>query len=154
MTSKRQSVEESSELRTVPDGDTGNGGEPDHRLRLHSLELEDYDVVREIMAAVYGQAGGAWNRDQYRSMLSRFPEGQFCIEDRGKVIAAALALTVDYPRFGDFHTHDHEGVSQACCFWQPTIIFLSCYDEIHLSIFCCMLYTRNIGTMETVMVSV
>ncbi len=106
MTTDRHRAEESSEPCTVPAGDTGIDGAPDHRLRLRSLELEDYAAVREIMAAVYGQAGGAWSRDQYRSMLSRFPEGQFCIEDRGRVIAAALALIVDYPRFGDFHTHD------------------------------------------------
>ena len=77
-----------------------------HRLKLRCLEASDYDAIREIMDAVYDRSGGAWTRKQFASMLDRFPEGQFCIEDNGKVVAAALSLIVDYKRYGDFHTHE------------------------------------------------
>ncbi len=33
------------------------------------------------------------------------PEGQLCIEDNGKVVAAALAMIVDYQAFGNKHTY-------------------------------------------------
>ncbi|NIM27572.1 MAG: GNAT family N-acetyltransferase [Gammaproteobacteria bacterium] len=77
-----------------------------HRLKLRCLEASDYDAIRAIMDAVYDRAGGAWTRRQFASMLARFPEGQFCIEDNGTVVAAALSLIVDYKRYGDYHTHE------------------------------------------------
>lgn len=76
-----------------------------HRLKLRCLGASDYDAIRGIMDLVYDRAGGAWKRAQFGAMLSRFAEGQFCIEDNGKVVAAALSLIVDYKRYGDFHTH-------------------------------------------------
>ena len=42
---------------------------------------------------------------KFRSILKTFPEGQICIEDDGKVIAAAFAVVVDYDKFGDKHTY-------------------------------------------------
>ncbi len=76
-----------------------------HHLTLRNTRLEDYPALKEIMDIVYGHAGGAWSRDQVESQLSRFPEGQICIEDNGKVIAAVISVIVDYKKFGDFHTH-------------------------------------------------
>ena len=77
-----------------------------HQLKLRPLEESDYESIRDIMDRVYDHAGGAWTRKQFRAMLGRFAEGQLCIEDNGKVIAAALSLVVDYKRYGDFHTHE------------------------------------------------
>ena len=84
----------------VPDGKSMH-----HQLKLRQLEESDYESIREIMNLVYGHAGGAWTRKQYRAMLGRFAEGQLCIEDKGKVVAASLSLIVDYKRYGDNHTH-------------------------------------------------
>jgi len=81
-------------------------GELHHRLELRCLGDADYDAIAEIMDLVYDRSGGAWTRAQFHSMRSRFPEGQFCIEDNGRVVAAALSLIVDYKQFGDFHTHE------------------------------------------------
>lgn len=83
----------------------GEGAELHHQLRLRTLASSDYPAVREIMDRVYDHAGGAWTERQFGAMLSRFPEGQLCIEDNGRVVAAALSLIVHYRRFGDFHTH-------------------------------------------------
>ena len=76
-----------------------------HRLKLRQLEESDYGAIREIMNLVYDHAGGAWTARQLRAMLGRFAEGQLCIEDNGRVVAATLSLIVDYKRYGDFHTH-------------------------------------------------
>ena len=81
-----------------------DGGE--HHLRLRNLRLKDYDDIARIMNSVYEILGGVWSRQSYRAMLKAFPEGQICIEDNGKVVAAAFSVIVDYDRFGDDHTYD------------------------------------------------
>ncbi|EHQ52251.1 Nitrilase/cyanide hydratase and apolipoprotein N-acyltransferase [Ectothiorhodospira sp. PHS-1] len=83
--------------------------------------LADYDDIHHIMEAVYPNLDGAWSREQFESQIQRFPEGQICIEDNGRVVAAAISLIVDYRRWGDRHkyweitgkgfltTHDPDG---------------------------------------------
>lgn len=77
----------------------------EHHLKLRPLELSDYADIRRIMQAVYQYAGGSMPEIKYKSILKTFPEGQICIEDDGKVIAAAFSVIVDYDKFGDKHTY-------------------------------------------------
>jgi predicted amidohydrolase/GNAT superfamily N-acetyltransferase len=78
----------------------------DHHLTLRNLRTEDYDDIREVMNAVYHSLGGAWSEKKYLTQLATFPEGQICIEDSGRVVAAAFSVIVDYALFGDEHTYD------------------------------------------------
>ena len=78
----------------------------EHRLKLRNLAVADYPDVKEIMDILYAGMGGAWPKKQYLAQLSAFPDGQICIEDNGKVVAAAFSLIVDYDKFGDQHTYD------------------------------------------------
>ena len=87
------------------DGGQRDDAELHHRLRLRNTRLSDYPALKEIMDLVYGHAGGAWSRAQFESQLAHFPEGQICLEDKGRVIAAVISVVVDYKKFGDFHTH-------------------------------------------------
>lgn len=91
-----------------PKSDASNQGEEplEHRLLLRNLRLEDYDGVKAIMDVVYKDFGGAWPRHKFQGMLRTFPEGQICIEDHGRVVAAAFSVIVDYDEFGDDHTYD------------------------------------------------
>ncbi len=77
----------------------------EHRLILRNTQLTDYDDIKAIMDAVYPDMGGAWSREQFAAQIARFADGQICIEDNGKVVAAAISLIVDYDRFGDQHTY-------------------------------------------------
>lgn len=77
-----------------------------HRLALRTLRAEDYEDIKAIMDLVYAEFGGAWPRKKYLAMLEKFPDGQICIEDNGRVVAAAFAVIVDYESFGDDHTYD------------------------------------------------
>jgi len=79
-----------------------------HHLELRPLTQDDYPEIRRIMEAaeVYGRMGGAWTQQQFSRLLNTFAEGQICIEDRGRVVAAALSLIVDYEAYGDDHTYD------------------------------------------------
>ena len=78
----------------------------EHRLSLRNLRLDDYEAIKEIMDLVYHDFGGVWPESKFRSMLKTFPEGQICIEDNGKAVAAAFAVIVDYEQFGDEHTYE------------------------------------------------
>lgn len=78
----------------------------DVRLKLRNLQLKDFVDIKSIMDQVYPTLGGGWPEKKYRAMLKVFKEGQICIEDNGKVVAAAFAVIVDYDKFGDEHTYD------------------------------------------------
>lgn len=80
--------------------------DPEHKLTLRNLSKEDYADLKKIMDVVYPDMGGAWPEKKFRAQLATFPEGQLCIEDHGKVVAAAFSLIVDYDKFGDHHTYD------------------------------------------------
>jgi predicted amidohydrolase/GNAT superfamily N-acetyltransferase len=79
--------------------------EPEHILNLRNLTLDDYPDLKEIMDLVYPNMEGVSSEKKLRAQLSTFPEGQICIEDHGKVVAAAFSLIVDYDKFGDRHTY-------------------------------------------------
>jgi len=78
---------------------------PAHKLVLRTLKRGDFKVVQEIMDKVYSNMEGAWSQEEYNNLLKKFPEGQICIEDNGQVVAAALAIIVQYSDFGDRHTY-------------------------------------------------
>lgn len=78
----------------------------EHQLKLRTLEMNDYEAVKNIMQVVYADAGGAWTQREFRNQLTVFPEGQIGIEVDGQVVGVALSLIVDYARFGDRHTYD------------------------------------------------
>ncbi|MET4106442.1 putative amidohydrolase/GNAT superfamily N-acetyltransferase [Hymenobacter sp. UYP22] len=78
---------------------------PAHKLVLRALKRSDFKVVQEIMDKVYSNMEGAWSQEEYNALLKKFPEGQICIEDNGQVVAAALAIIVQYSDFGDRHTY-------------------------------------------------
>jgi predicted amidohydrolase/ribosomal protein S18 acetylase RimI-like enzyme len=98
-----------------------NNNELSHKLKIRNLQISDHDDVRDIMERAYAQMGGAWDKQEFSNLLSIFPEGQICIEDKGKVVAAALTLIIDYSNLeqnhsyedivsdGKFERHDDEG---------------------------------------------
>lgn len=92
---------------TTTDEEIPEFHEPDqHHLELRNLRESDYEDIKELMDDVYKEIGGAWPRKKYNAQLAAFPEGQICIEDKGKVVAAAFTVIVDYEKFGDLHTYD------------------------------------------------
>ena len=78
---------------------------PDHKLKLRNLRPSDYQDMRSIMERVYRALGEYWSEAEYASHLTRFPQGQICIEDHGQVVAAALSLIIDFSKYGENHTY-------------------------------------------------
>ncbi|MFL5729787.1 MAG: GNAT family N-acetyltransferase [Cytophagaceae bacterium] len=77
----------------------------EHKLNLRNITMDDYGDIKEIMDMVYSNAGGAWTKKELKSMLHYFPEGQICVEDNGKLVAAAFSLIINYAEYGDNHTY-------------------------------------------------
>ncbi|WP_242510108.1 bifunctional GNAT family N-acetyltransferase/carbon-nitrogen hydrolase family protein [Hymenobacter persicinus] len=57
------------------------------------------------MDKVYSNMEGSWSAEEFGALLRKFPEGQIGIEDNGTLVAAALAIIVQYSDFGDRHTY-------------------------------------------------
>ena len=89
-----------------PIAPVGNAKPTSHKLKLRNTRSSDYESIKEIMDMVYSNAGGAWKREEFLSQLEHFPEGQFCIEDNGILVAAVVSIIVKYSNFGDRHTYD------------------------------------------------
>jgi predicted amidohydrolase/GNAT superfamily N-acetyltransferase len=77
-----------------------------HQLELRHLNIDDYQDVKALMDVVYAQVGGAWPYKNFKAQVNTFREGQICIEDKGKVVAFAISVIVDYDQFGDKHSYD------------------------------------------------
>ena len=77
---------------------------PAHKLVLRTLRRSDFKTIKNIMDQVYSNMEGAWSADEFSALIRKFPEGQIGIEDNGRLVAAALAIIVDYDKYGDKHT--------------------------------------------------
>ena len=92
-----------------------------HKLTLRNLGEADYEDIRQIMDSAYRDMGASWSPEEFTTLLNLFPEGQICIEDKGRVVAAALTLIIDYSGLelnhsyedivadGNFKSHDAGG---------------------------------------------
>lgn len=77
-----------------------------HKLTLRHLRPEDWPEVKALMDDIYEAFGDPGVERHYLGKLAAFPDGQICIEDKGKVVAAAFSVVVDYDKFGDMHTYE------------------------------------------------
>jgi hypothetical protein len=57
------------------------------------------------MDVVYPDLDGAWPKQVIASLIQRFPQAQFGIEDNGRIVAVALTVRVDYRRFSSAHSY-------------------------------------------------
>ncbi|MCB1659656.1 MAG: hypothetical protein KDI39_15670, partial [Pseudomonadales bacterium] len=85
--------------------DTSNE-EFEHKLSLRHLREEDYADVKELWDDIYAGLNTGYPFKKFKAQLTAFPEGQICIEDHGKVVAAAFSVVIDYDKFGDKHTYE------------------------------------------------
>lgn len=79
--------------------------EPVH-IQLRPLTVDDYSSLRQTMGEAYKDTGySPWTAKDIARLVSLFPEGQLCIEADKRVVAIALAIIVQYSRFGDRHSY-------------------------------------------------
>ena len=77
----------------------------EHKLDIRNLTLKDYNNIKVIMDEAYENME-PWTLEEYKKLLTLFPQGQICIEDNGKVVAAALALIIDYSELDTQHSYE------------------------------------------------
>ncbi|MCC5946695.1 MAG: bifunctional GNAT family N-acetyltransferase/carbon-nitrogen hydrolase family protein [Bernardetiaceae bacterium] len=79
--------------------------ESEHILKLRNLTPNDYQDIVALSRMIYKESGDFWDFESIKNLVEFFPEGQICIEDKGKVVAFAFTIIIDYSKFGDEHTY-------------------------------------------------
>jgi len=72
------------------------------RLVVRNLRIEDFDALIKLQNKCF-PGMSPWEAEQIRSQLRVFPEGQFCIEFDGQLVASASSLIVDFEQHEDWH---------------------------------------------------
>ncbi len=91
-------------------------------IQVRRLTIEDYeDLIKSEQEAYKNIDDDDWKREDILELLKIFPEGQFCVEVDGKVVASALAIVVNSKKInltsnyeqitsnGKFTKHDPDG---------------------------------------------
>ncbi len=78
----------------------------DLNVQIRNLQIEDFrDLVESSKKSYPDIDQPEWKEEEINRLLEIFPEGQICVEVNGKAVAFALALIVDYMKYGDSHTY-------------------------------------------------
>ena len=78
----------------------------EHKLTTRHLRLDDYPAILDIFNRAYKQVDAPWQEKEIAMLIKRFPEGQICIEDKGKAVAIALSVIIDFSLFGEQHSYN------------------------------------------------
>ncbi len=75
------------------------------KLIIRNVEEKDIDEIVELSKICFPEMD-PWTKDQLRSHIEIFPEGQHCVEYDGKIIGASSSLIIDFNEYEDRHTFD------------------------------------------------
>jgi len=75
----------------------------EQRIVVRPIRIEDYEQIVELQLRSF-PGMKPWSREQMRSQLAIFPEGQVCIELDGRVVASSSSLIIDFDLYGDRHS--------------------------------------------------
>src|SRR4030042_292864 len=73
------------------------------KIKVRNLKMEDYDQIVELQTLCF-PGMKPWSREQIESQLKIFPEGQFVVDYKGKVIASSTSLVIDFDIYDDYHS--------------------------------------------------
>ena len=65
------------------------------KIVLRNIEEKDIDEIIELALICFPNMK-PWTKEQLRSHLRYFPEGQFCIEYEDKIIGSCSSLIVNF----------------------------------------------------------
>ncbi|TSB45819.1 bifunctional GNAT family N-acetyltransferase/carbon-nitrogen hydrolase family protein [Alkalicoccobacillus porphyridii] len=75
------------------------------KIIIRNIEVKDFDDIIE-MSKICFKNMEPWTKDQLRSHIEIFPEGQFCVEYDGKIIGSCSSLIINFDEYDDQHTWD------------------------------------------------
>ncbi|ADX68628.1 bifunctional GNAT family N-acetyltransferase/carbon-nitrogen hydrolase family protein [Weeksella virosa] len=80
-------------------------------IQVRRLTIEDYeDLLQSEQEAYKNIDEEDWQREDIHELLRIFPEGQFCVEVDGKVVASALAIIVNSKKV-NLNTSNYEEIT-------------------------------------------
>jgi GNAT superfamily N-acetyltransferase len=71
---------------------------------VRNTTKEDIDELVQMAAKGYGLEDMAPTKEKYESHIKHFPEGQFCVEYDGKLIASCSSVIINIDDYGQNHT--------------------------------------------------
>ncbi|GIN22357.1 MAG TPA: GNAT family N-acetyltransferase [Bacillus bacterium] len=74
------------------------------KIIVRNTTLEDIDELVPMAIKGYGYEDMAPTKEKYKSHLKHFPEGQFCVEYGGKLIASCSSVLINIEDYGENHT--------------------------------------------------
>lgn len=76
----------------------------DEKLIVRNTTKNDIDELVPMAIKGYGDEDMAPTKEKYASHIDHFPEGQFCVEYDGKLIASCSSVLINIEDYGDSHT--------------------------------------------------
>ena len=78
-----------------------NLGAFERQIRVRQLRLEGWEAFRSLQERCF-PGMEVTTREQFVSQISRFAEGQLCVEYRGRLVAASSSLILDFELYKDW----------------------------------------------------
>ncbi|MAT37978.1 MAG: carbon-nitrogen hydrolase [Ectothiorhodospiraceae bacterium] len=75
----------------------------ERNIVVRSVEEKDFDDIITMQQLCFPRME-PWSKEQLRSHVMIFPEGQICVEYEGKVIASSSSLILDFEMYNTSHT--------------------------------------------------
>jgi len=72
------------------------------KLKIRLLENKDYDAITVLQKKCFPKMK-PWSPEQFKSLVTVFPEGQVCIEYDGKLIASASCMILNFDEYSSDH---------------------------------------------------
>lgn len=81
--------------------------ESKHDLVIRSIQPEDLDEIAALSIKCFGPEM-CLKKEHFSSQLELFPEGQACVEYKGKIVGCAISVQVNIEDYG--HTHNYDQI--------------------------------------------
>lgn len=77
------------------------------KIELRNLRAKDYEELKISMIKSYSTMSDTyWSKSDIKTLVNKFPDGQFCIIIDDKIAGCALSIIVDYDKFDDNHKYE------------------------------------------------
>lgn len=75
------------------------------KLILRQMKKEDIDDIIKLQKLCFSNME-PWRKNQLKSQLNTFPEGQYVVEYDGEIIGSCSSLIVNFDEYADQHTYE------------------------------------------------
>lgn len=77
------------------------------QVELKYLSLKDFEALKEVFIEIYGDDPDAyWKKDELRSLIDVFPDGQVVIAVNGDLAGCAFSIIVENIKLDTQHTYE------------------------------------------------